>query len=60
MIEDMTMRKLAPKSQTAYIHAVKNLAAFLKRFPDTASSVVAKDKWAWCRRARAVSFPGSR
>ena len=29
MIEDMTMRKLAPKTQTSYIRAVKKLADYL-------------------------------
>ena len=31
MIEDMTIRKLAPKSQVDYIRHVKNFAAFLGR-----------------------------
>ena len=35
MIEDMTMRKLSPKTQTHYIRAVKHLARFLGRSPDT-------------------------
>ncbi|MCP3884073.1 MAG: tyrosine-type recombinase/integrase [Propionibacteriaceae bacterium] len=38
MIEDMTLRKLSPKTQTAYIRAVKNFTRFLKRPPDTASA----------------------
>ena len=37
MIEDMTIRKLAPKTQQGYIRTVKNFAAFLGRSPDTAS-----------------------
>ena len=37
MIEDMRMRKLAPKTQAAYIRAVRNLAKYLGRSPDTAS-----------------------
>lgn len=37
-IEDMTMRKLSPKTQIAYIRAVKKLAIFLDRSPDTATS----------------------
>ena len=37
MIEDMTIRKLAPKTQQGYIRAIKNFAAFLGRSPDTAS-----------------------
>jgi len=38
MIEDMTMRKLSPRTQTAYIRTVKNLTRFIKRSPDTASA----------------------
>jgi integrase/recombinase XerD len=37
MIEDMRMRKLAEKTQWAYIRAVRRLAEFLKRSPDTAT-----------------------
>jgi hypothetical protein len=37
MIEDMTMRKLAPKTQHDYVQRVKNFAGFLGRSPDTAS-----------------------
>ena len=37
MIEDMRMRKLAPKTQSAYIRAVRNFAKYLGRSPDTAS-----------------------
>jgi integrase/recombinase XerD len=37
MIEDMTIRKLAPKTQQGYIRTIKNFAAFLGRSPDTAS-----------------------
>src|SRR5258708_5693849 len=36
MIEDMTIRKLAPKTQEGYIRTVKNFAAFIGRSPDTA------------------------
>ena len=38
MIEDMTIRKLAPKTQHDYLQRVKNFAAHLGRSPDTASS----------------------
>ena len=38
MLEDMRMRKLEPKTQTGYIRAVRKLAAFLKRSPDTATA----------------------
>jgi len=35
MIEDMRMRKLAPKTQAAYIRSVRQLAGYLGRSPDT-------------------------
>jgi integrase/recombinase XerD len=38
MIEDMTIRKLGPKTQHDYLQRVKNFAAYLGRSPDTASS----------------------
>jgi integrase/recombinase XerD len=37
MIEDMTIRKFAPKTQHDYVQRVKNFAAFLGRSPDTAT-----------------------
>jgi site-specific recombinase XerD len=37
MIEDMTIRKFAPKTQHDYVQGIKNFAAFLGRSPDTAS-----------------------
>jgi integrase/recombinase XerD len=37
MIEDMALRKLAPKTQSHYLRAVINLTCFLGRSPDTAS-----------------------
>jgi len=36
MIEDMTIRKLAPKTQEGYIRTIKNFAVFLGRSPDMA------------------------
>src|SRR5438876_1731591 len=38
MIEDMTIRKFAPKTQHDYLQRVKNFATYLGRSPDTASS----------------------
>jgi site-specific recombinase XerD len=38
MIEDMRMRKMGGKTQIAYIRAVRRLAAYLKRSPDTADA----------------------
>jgi len=38
MIEDMTLRKLSPKTQAGYLRAVKQLACFLDRSPDTANT----------------------
>ena len=37
MVEDMRMRKLEPRTQEAYIRAVRKLTEFLKRSPDTAT-----------------------
>jgi integrase/recombinase XerD len=37
MLEDMRMRRLAPKTQTAYIRAVRRFTAYLHRPPDTAT-----------------------
>jgi len=37
MLEDMRMRRLAPKTQTAYIRAVRRFAAYLGRPPDSAT-----------------------
>jgi site-specific recombinase XerD len=38
MIEDMQLRKLAPKTQTSYIRAVKKLADYLDHSLDTATA----------------------
>ena len=37
MIDDMRLRKLEPKTRTAYLRAVQKLAVFLKHPPDTAT-----------------------
>jgi len=38
MLDDMRMRKLAGKTQAAYVRALYRLVAFLERSPDTASA----------------------
>jgi integrase/recombinase XerD len=38
MIEDMSLRNLAPRTQEAYIRGCRKLAAFLRRSPDTATA----------------------
>jgi integrase/recombinase XerD len=38
MVEDMRMRKLAPKTQAGYVRSVRQLAAYLRRSPDTATA----------------------
>src|SRR5258708_36360441 len=37
MLEDMNMRRFVPETQREYIRAVKKLASFLERSPDTAT-----------------------
>jgi site-specific recombinase XerD len=37
MLDDMRLRKLSPKTQTGYVRAVKRLAGFLGRSPDSAT-----------------------
>ena len=36
MLDDMTMRKLKPKTQANYLRAVKNFTRFFGRSPDQA------------------------
>ena len=38
MIDDMTMRKLSPRTQRSYIRVVANFTRFLSRSPDTADA----------------------
>ena len=38
MIEDMSLRKLSPKTQSAYLRAVKRLAGYLGHSPHTATA----------------------
>ncbi len=38
MIDDMTLRKLSPKTQSDYVRAVKNFTRFFGRSPDTATA----------------------
>ncbi|MFH1493362.1 MAG: site-specific integrase [Pseudomonadota bacterium] len=38
MLDDMRMRKLSPKTQSAYIRAVRHFSGFLGHSPDTAST----------------------
>ena len=38
MLEDMSLRNLAPRTQEAYIRGCRKLAAFLRRSPDTATA----------------------
>ena len=38
MLEDMHLRKLEPKTQASYVCAVRKLAVFLERSPDTATA----------------------
>jgi hypothetical protein len=59
MIEDMTIRKFAPKTQHDYVQRVKNFAAFLRRSPDTAglaAGPVASVFSAWPRLRDEATF----
>src|SRR6476469_10731166 len=38
MVEDMSLRNLAPRTQEAYLRGCKKLAAFLRRSPETATA----------------------
>jgi integrase/recombinase XerD len=38
MIDDMTLRRLSPKTQSGYIRALKNFTRYLGRSPDTATA----------------------
>jgi integrase/recombinase XerD len=38
MLDDMSVRRFVPDTQREYIRAVKRLAAYLGRSPDTASA----------------------
>src|SRR6478672_8732658 len=43
MIEDMRLRKLNGKTQITYVRAVRRLAGFLRRSPDTATGEDQRD-----------------
>jgi hypothetical protein len=52
MIEDMRLRKLNGKTQIAYVRAVRRLAGFLRRSPDTARGRICGDfNCTWLIRA---------
>ena len=44
MIEDMTIRKFAPKTQHDYVQRVKHFAAFLRRSPKGAAGTGARPR----------------
>ena len=46
MIEDMRLRKLNGKTQIAYVRAVRRLAGFLRRSPDTATGEICGVRYA--------------
>ena len=60
MIEDMTIRKFAPKTQHDYVQRIKNFAAFLGRSPNTASyeDVRSRPDRRIIRSARSMIFTG--
>ena len=51
MIEDMTIRKLAPDTQRNYIRSIKNFATFIDRSPDKASFEDVRRFCIWPRTA---------
>ena len=60
MIEDMTIRKFAPKTRHDYVQRIKNFAAFLGRSPDwRASRTCAATSSIW-RKAGRVRRPSTR
>ncbi len=50
MIEDMMLRKLSPKTQSAYIRAVKKLSSYLGHSPATATTEELRRFQLHCRR----------
>ena len=57
MIDDMTIRKVGPKTQAGYIRAVKNFADFLGRSPDQANAEDIR-RYQLHRKRRGDSMPG--
>ena len=57
MIEDMTIRKLAPQTQASYIRAVRNFTVFLGRSPDQARAEELR-RYQLHLAASGVSVPG--
>ena len=55
MLEDMTIRKLGPKTQKDYIRAVVNFTRHLKRSPDTATAEDLRDYQLHMARQRVSS-----
>jgi hypothetical protein len=54
MLEDMSLRGFTPDTQRDYIRAVKKLAAFLGRSPDT--GVPKEQRW-YTRKSSAANIP---
>jgi len=51
MLDDMRMRKLAPKTQSAYLRAVQRLAGFLGRAPSRVTAEELRQFHLSCRAA---------
>ena len=52
MVEDMRMRKFEPKTQAAYLRAVRKLTVFLKALPTPpAPRICAASRCTWSTRA---------
>jgi site-specific recombinase XerD len=54
-IEDMQLRGLAPKTQTAYVNAVRDLAAYFGKSPDAIDEVELRAYFLYLKNGRKVS-----
>jgi hypothetical protein len=59
MLEDMTLRKLSPKTQATYIRAVINFTRFIKRCPSPANLSV-HHPYCKLRNRPALFYPSTR
>ena len=60
MIEDMTIRKFAPKTQHDYVQRIKNFTAFLGRSPDRPPNISAIRSLSGAKRANGTASSARR